>query len=226
SFSHVVTSFPEVSGLPSARSVSFVGMPVRPAVHEAICPFEMPDEHFRILVFGGSQGARAFADLVPPALASLDDEDRGKLQVVQQCRPEDMDRVRAAYDGAGIGADLAPFFRDLPMRMAKAHLVICRSGAGTVAELAVLGRPAFLVPLPGAIDQDQAHNAAAFEAEGGGVSHQQSDLTPEKLAGEVKRVMHDPEWLAKAAAAAGAMARPKAAEGLADVAEKIAEGGR
>ncbi|GAB5375178.1 MAG: undecaprenyldiphospho-muramoylpentapeptide beta-N-acetylglucosaminyltransferase [Acuticoccus sp.] len=224
-FAHVATSFPATAGFGKARSVTFVGMPVRPAVLDAVAPYAAPDETFRLLVFGGSQGARAFTDLVPPALAALPAVLRARLALTQQCRPEDMDRARAAYDAAGIAADLAPFFADLPQKMAGAHLVMARSGASTVAELATIGRPAFLVPLPGALDQDQAHNAEAFMAAGGGVLMPQAELTPETLAAEFERVMTDPAWLTGAAAAARTMARPDAAEQLADLAERIAAGG-
>lgn len=222
-FAHVATSFPETAGFANARSKTFVGMPVRPAVLDAVRPYEAPGETFRLLVFGGSQGARAFADIVPPALAHLPAALREKLMVTQQCRPEDMARVGAAYEAAGIAADLAPFFGDLPARMADAHLVIGRSGASTVAELATIGRPAFLVPLPGALDQDQAHNAEAFMAAGGGLLLPQAELTPESLMSELERVMTSKTWLPEAAVAATTMARPDAAERLADLAEKIAE---
>ena len=224
-FAHVATSFPTVPGFAKPRSVTFVGMPVRPAVTAAARPYEAPGETFRLLVFGGSQGARVFADLVPPALAALPEAERARLRVTQQCRPEDMDRVRAAYAAAGIEAELASFFRDLPERMAAAHAVVARSGASTVAELSVIGRPGLLVPLPGAIDQDQAHNAAAFAAAGAGIHLPQAELTPAKLSGEIERIMNDPAWLAKAAAAASGFARPDAAGELASLIERIAEFG-
>ncbi len=224
-FAHVATSFPETTGFQKKHSITFVGMPVRPAVLAAVRPYEAPGETVRLLVFGGSQGARVFADLVPPALALLPDALRAKLALTQQCRPEDMARVAAAYEAAGIAADLAPFFADLPGKMADAHLVIARSGASTVAELATIGRPAFLVPLPGALDQDQAHNAAAFMKAGGGLLLPQADLTPERLKDELEKAMTTRHWLVKAAEDAKTMARPDAAERLADLLEKIAEHG-
>src|SRR4029079_16636154 len=109
-------------------------------------------EPFRLVVFGGSQGARFMSDLVPPAVAALPEEGRRRLSIVQQCRPEDIDRVRAAYATMGVSAELQPFFRDMPQRIAAGHLVVCRSGASTCAELAVIGRPSIMVPLPGALD--------------------------------------------------------------------------
>ena len=224
-FAHVATSFPQVTGFGKQLSATFVGMPVRPAVVAAARPYEAPADEFRLLVFGGSQGARVFSDIVPPALASLPAELRARLALTQQCRPEDMDRVRAAYEAAGIRADLAPFFADLPGKMADAHMVVARSGASTVAELAVIGRPGLLVPLPGALDQDQAHNAKAFVEGGGGLSFPQSELTAERLGAELARVMTSPEWLANAAAAAGRLSRPDAAERLAELSEHIVEFG-
>lgn len=121
----------------------------------------------RLLIFGGSQGARVFADLVPAALNELPDALRKRLRVTQQCRPEDLERVASIYKDAKVNVELSAFFEDLPERMADCHLVICRSGASTVSELAALGRPAILVPLPGALDADQKNNAA-FLAEAGG----------------------------------------------------------
>lgn len=224
-FAHVATSFPHVTGFGRQRSVTFVGMPVRPSVIAAARPYVAPADEFRLLVFGGSQGARIFSDLVPPALAALPADLRARLKLKQQCRPEDIERVRAAYEAAGIKADLAPFFADLPQAMADAHFVVARSGASTVAELAVIGRPGLLVPLPGALDQDQAHNAKAFVEAGGGLGISQSDLTSERLGAEIARVMTSPEWLANAAAAAGRLSRPDAAERLAELAEHIVEFG-
>ncbi|MEJ0043826.1 MAG: glycosyltransferase [Rhizomicrobium sp.] len=113
-------------------------------------------------VFGGSQGARVFSELVPAALALLSAEQRARLDIVQQARPEDLDAAKAAYAALGVKAELAPFFGDLPQRMAAAQLVIARSGAGTVSELALIGRPAILVPLPHALDDNQTPNADAL----------------------------------------------------------------
>ncbi|MEM9224551.1 MAG: UDP-N-acetylglucosamine--N-acetylmuramyl-(pentapeptide) pyrophosphoryl-undecaprenol N-acetylglucosamine transferase [Pseudomonadota bacterium] len=220
---HVATSFPDVRGIPEkALTVTRVGMPVREAVMAAAKPFVGPaDGPFRILVFGGSQGARAFADMVPPALKLLPEELQRRLAVTQQVRPEDMDRVRGAYEETPIDATLAPFFRDLPMHMADAHLVIARSGASTVMELAVMGRPSLLVPLPGAIDQDQAFNASALEAIGGAKRLDQAELTPQVLADEIASLMGAPDELTAMADAAKGLGRPRAAEELADFAERV-----
>lgn len=213
---HVVISFPSVRRIPaSALSVEHLGMPVRQAVRDAAAPYETPQETFNLLVFGGSQGARAFSDLLPPALAALPQEKRARLSVVQQARPEDVARVSAEYEKLGVKAEISAFFADLPERMAKAHLVIARSGASTVTELAIVGRPALLVPLPGAIDQDQLHNANAMEALGGAKRLDQAGLSGAVLAAELAALMDHPDELAAMAGAAGQLARPRAAAELA-----------
>lgn len=223
---HVATAFPRVEGVPAGRPTTHVGLPVREAVVSAAAPYAPAAGDFHLLVFGGSQGARVFADLVPPALAKLPEEKRLRLRLVQQCRPEDLERTRAALGELGVAAELAPFFRDMPARIAWSHLVVCRSGASTVAELSVIGRPALLVPLPGAIDQDQTHNAAAL-AELGGAKHlPQGMLSPARLAQEIALAMDAPDTLAEAARKARGLAVPDAAERLADLAERVAGGSR
>ncbi len=138
-----------------------------------------------IVVFGGSQGARYFSDAVPPALAALPDAIKSRLIVVQQAREEDLDRVRAAYAAAGIRAELASFFKTLPELIANSHLVIGRAGASTIAELAVLGRPSLLVPLPHALDNDQLNNAKRLADAGGAWCIEQKDLTGDRLTREI-----------------------------------------
>lgn len=176
---------------------------------------------FSLLVFGGSQGARFFADALPPALALVPDEVRAGLFVVQQCREEDLKRVEAAYQSAGVRAHLATFFPNLPEEMAKAHLVIGRSGASTVAELAVMGRPAILVPLPHAIDNDQLQNALRLAESGGAWCMEQRALTPESLANTITDLLTSPETLMQAAVAAKSHGRPDAVTRLADLVEEL-----
>ena len=144
---------------------------------------------------------------------------------MQQCRPEDLDRVRAAYAAAGITAELAPFFADMPQRMKAAHLVVGRSGASTIAELGVIGRPAILVPLPHALDNDQLKNALSFTAAGAGWMVAQGDLTPETFAELFLRLSNSPNELARAAHAAAAQGRADAAERLADAVSALANAG-
>jgi len=225
-FAHVAVAFPNARGLAAGSEPPFhSGMPVRPTVLDAArTPYETPtaDGPFNLLVFGGSQGARVFSEILPPAVSALPAAQRQRLRIVQQCRPEDLDAVRAAYGEAGVDAELAPFFSDLPGRIAAAHLVIGRSGASTVAELGTIGRPAILVPLPHALDQDQKANATAFSEAGGGWMAEQAELTPERLAGDLEPLMADPARLAGASAAAKAMAQPDAAARLADYVETVA----
>jgi UDP-N-acetylglucosamine--N-acetylmuramyl-(pentapeptide) pyrophosphoryl-undecaprenol N-acetylglucosamine transferase len=224
----VATSFPKVHmlGEKNARKAVRTGAPVRSAVLEAIAPYDIPKPggDFRLLVFGGSQGARIFSDVVPGAVARLDEAHRGRLRLVQQCREEDIDRVRAGYEAIGVDAELAPFFADLPKRIADAHMVVSRSGASTVAELAVIGRPAILVPLPHAIDNDQLLNATALAQAKGGWLLPQPAFTPHRLAEELTARMDHPDQLAAAAKAAHAVGNPSAAEALADVVEALAAG--
>src|SRR5262249_2044026 len=143
----------------------YTGNPMRPEVlARANSPYETPtdDGPLHLLVFGGSQGARALSEIVPAGIALLEPDLRNRISVVQQCRPEDLEPVRLAYADMEVKAELAPFFTDMPERMARAHLVIGRSGAGTVSELAVIGRPAILIPLPHALDDNQTPNADAL----------------------------------------------------------------
>lgn len=224
---HLATAFESPGGAERARAVTLVGNPLRAAVLEAASveyQLPEPDGPFRLLVFGGSQGAQVFSNLVPAAVGLLDKPARTRLSIVQQCRPEDLDGARAAYGELGVEAELAPFFADLPARIAGAHLVISRSGASTVAELAAIGRPAILVPYPHALDQDQAANAGKLAAAGGAWPMPQSQLTPERLAGKLAELIGAPDELARAAAAAKGMGRPDAVERLADLVERAAAG--
>jgi UDP-N-acetylglucosamine--N-acetylmuramyl-(pentapeptide) pyrophosphoryl-undecaprenol N-acetylglucosamine transferase len=177
-----------------------------------------------LLVFGGSQGARFFSEAIPPAVSALSEEARNRLKVTQQAREEDEAQVRAAYAELGVEAEVSPFFDDMAQRMATAHLVISRSGASTVSEIAVIGRPALFVPLPHALDQDQAANAAMLATAGGAEVHGQSTLSTSRLAGLIEGLMDAPERLAKMAAAAKAIGKPDAAWLLADLTEAIASG--
>jgi UDP-N-acetylglucosamine--N-acetylmuramyl-(pentapeptide) pyrophosphoryl-undecaprenol N-acetylglucosamine transferase len=224
--SAVATSFAPTLHL-AGRALAgsrLTGNPVRDAVIEwSRQAYQPPNAGgpYSLLVFGGSQGARFFSDLMPPALALLPQELRADLFVVQQCREEDLARVETAYRQAGIRAHIATFFANLPEEMARAHLVIGRAGASTVAELTVMGRPAILVPLPHAIDNDQLQNARRLAESGGAWCIEQKDLTPERLASAVGRLFGSPEALALAAAAAKRQGRPDAVVRLADLVEEL-----
>lgn len=199
--------------------LTFTGNPVRPAVLEAAqVPYDQPREGgtLNLLVFGGSQGARVMSEIVPPAIGRLDAALRARLSIVQQARAEDIEVVRATYQNLGVAAECAPFFADLPARMAAAHLVISRSGASTVAELSAIGRPGILVPLPHALDQDQLANAGVLQDAGGAIRIIQAEFTPERLARELEALATDPLRL-------GAMAHAAKASGTLDAAEELAD---
>lgn len=218
----IATSFETTRFLdgPSAAKARFTGNPVRGVVIEAAKrPYAASagSAAFNLVVFGGSQGARFFSDVVPPALSQLAPELRARLFVTQQCREEDMARVESAYRAAGVRVELATFFRDLPQRMADAHLVIGRAGASSVAELAVLGRPSILVPLPHALDNDQLQNATRLAESGASWCIEQKNLSPDRLVGEISRLMTDPGVLASAAESARRQGRPDAVQRLADL---------
>lgn len=222
----VAAAFPIARFAPRDRTkIVLTGNPLRPEVIAYWgAPYDAPGATgpLRLLVFGGSQGARAFSEIVPAAVTRLPQALKARLDIVQQCRPEDLETVRAIYGNADIRAELQPFFQDLPRRMADAHLVIGRSGAGTVAELMAIGRPAILVPLPHALDDNQTPNAEILSRAGAGWTVAQRDLTPDMLAGMLNEILSAPGDLAKRAAAAHALAVPNAAERLADLVETLA----
>jgi len=208
---------------------TLTGNPVRSAVIEdAQRPYAKPEPGtpVELVVFGGSQGAHFFSEVLPPALAALPPDVRGRLNVVQQARAEDVDAVVAAYRKAGIRAEVAAFFRDLPQRIAAAHLVVARSGASTVAELTVIGRPAILVPLPHALDNDQLQNAQRLAESGAAWCIEQKQLSPARLAGDIGILLGDPDGLAAAAAAAKRLGRPDAVGRLADLVVALMTEGR
>lgn len=222
----IATSFDRVSLLNGAmlHKAHFTGNPVRDIVIAAAAtPYRAPrpSEPFQLLVFGGSQGARFFSDAVPPAVAALAADVKNRIRVVQQAREEDLVRVRQAYAVAGVDAVVQPFFRDLPGEMARAALVIGRAGASTVAELTVIGRPALLVPLPHALDNDQLQNATRLAEAGGGWAIAQKDLTVERLTGELERLAREQATLELAAQAAKSQGRPDAVVRLADLVQDL-----
>ncbi|MEK4035287.1 UDP-N-acetylglucosamine--N-acetylmuramyl-(pentapeptide) pyrophosphoryl-undecaprenol N-acetylglucosamine transferase [Methylocystis sp. IM3] len=210
---------------PLQGKVVVSGNPVRPNVLEAAkLPYPgFEDGLFRLLVTGGSQGARVMADIVPEAIAALSADRRARIRLVQQTRAEDMDRVGAAYARANVEAETAPFFTDLPLRMAQAHFIIARAGASTVSELAVIGRPAMLVPLPHALDQDQAANAAFLQQAGAAETVRQTDFTPAFLSARLAALIDAPHDLAERAEAAKRVGVPDAAERLADLVLTVAQ---
>ena len=225
--SAIATSLPGVLDRDPALAgkTTTVGTPMRPAILAAAAvKYVLPEAGgpLRLLVVGGSQGARVMADIVPPAIERLEPALWSRLMLTQQVREEDMVRVRAVYDRLKISAELAPFFTDLPARLASHHLVISRSGAGTVAELAAIGRPSILVPLPGAIDQDQFANAGVLAQANGALRLPQTEFTPDRLAAEISAFAAEPGRLTAMAEAARTVGRLDAAERLADLVVKVA----
>lgn len=222
----IAAAFPIARFAPKdSAKIVLTGNPLRPEV-EALYgqAYDTPlaGGSLRLLVFGGSQGARAFSEIVPAALTRLPHDVKMRLSVVQQCRPEDLEAVKTVYANAEIRADLRPFFNDLPQRLAEAHLVIGRSGAGTVAELMAIGRPAILVPLPTAMDDHQTDNAALLAEAGAAWLVPQKRLDADALADLLLRLFRDPATLAARAEAAHKLAIPHAAENLADMVEQLA----
>ncbi|MGD9537215.1 MAG: undecaprenyldiphospho-muramoylpentapeptide beta-N-acetylglucosaminyltransferase [Alphaproteobacteria bacterium] len=224
----LATSFPTTLRVPARAKGRIVctGNPVRPPIAEVGgTPYRAPgpEDRINLLIFGGSQGARALSTLVPAALAQLPQPVRQRLQVVQQCRPEDLNEVATTYQAAGIAAECDRFFEDMAARLGAAHLVIARAGASTVAELAAAGRPSILIPYPHALDDHQSANARALEAAGAAWLMAQDRLTTEGLAAAIAGLLDAPERLAAAAAAALGFARADAARALADIVEALAK---
>ena len=222
--SAIATSFEHTKLLdgPMLTKARYTGNPVRDTVIASSSSLYTPSgfsQMFHLLVFGGSQGARYFSETVPQALKLLPEAQRRRLFVTQQCRAEDQAAVTEAYNSADphIGNDVAPFFKNLPEIMATAHLVIARAGASSVAELAVMGRPSILVPLPHALDNDQLQNATRLAESGASWCIEQKALTAERLAAEISRLMDEPRVLEAAAAAAKSQGRPEAVRHLADM---------
>ena len=221
----VACAFP-ILGRATAKVIArahVVGNPVRPEIRALFGePYTPPGDSVRILVTGGSQGARLLSEIVPDAVMLMGEDLRVRLRVEQQTRMELLDSARRIFAEAGVEAEVAPFFRNIAGRLAKAHIVIGRAGASTVCELAVAGRPSVLVPLAIAADDHQRHNALLLSNVGAARVLTEKGLTAEHLADTLQAMIADPAGLAAAAAAASAAARPDAAERLADLVETTA----
>jgi UDP-N-acetylglucosamine--N-acetylmuramyl-(pentapeptide) pyrophosphoryl-undecaprenol N-acetylglucosamine transferase len=224
--SAIATSFSTTLGIAVADrdKVTRTGNPVRSGVVAITAkgyPEPSPGDVIRLLVFGGSQGAAVMSRVVPAALTGLPDALRARLRVVQQCRTGEIASVREQYRRADIPAELTPFIDDMPARLAAAHLVICRAGASTLAELAVVGRPAILVPYPHATDDHQLVNARAMAHDGGGWLIQDTDFAAETLAAMIEELLAEPRLLARAAERAAALGQGDAADRLAQLTERL-----
>jgi UDP-N-acetylglucosamine--N-acetylmuramyl-(pentapeptide) pyrophosphoryl-undecaprenol N-acetylglucosamine transferase len=227
----IATAYPDVERLKPRhrRKVALVGNPVRESVARlGTMPFPEYDETapLKILVTGGSQGATVLGSVVPDALGMLPPKLRHRLQVVQQCRPDDIEAVRNRYAALNIPAELLTYIEDMPDRLAEAHLIIARAGASTIAELTAAGRPAILVPLPIATDDHQTVNAREMARAGGARMIPQDEFTPQVLAAQIEAVAGDPQALSNAAERALSVGRPHATRELADLVERIAGGAK
>jgi len=213
----IATSFPQVRGFKAGTTLVVTGNPVRPAICALYnLPYPVPGASITLLVMGGSLGATVLSQVVPAAIALLPRSLQQRLVINQQCRAEDVEKVREAYAKAGVQAEVAAFFHDVPARLAACHLAICRSGASTVAELCAAGRPALFVPYPHAVTGEQQANAEAVVARGGGWLLPESAFTAPALAEQLATLLDNPNTLVAAATAAKSLARLDAAEALAE----------
>ena len=227
--SAIGTAYDEVDRLKPKhkRKAVLIGNPVREEIARlGEMPFPAFDEiaPLKILITGGSQGASVLSAVVPDGLGMLEPSLRRRLQVVQQCRPDDIDRVRRQYADLGIPAELTTYIEDMSSKLADAHLIIGRAGASTVAELSAAGRPAILVPFAAATDDHQTANARELVKAGGARAIAQANFTPEVLARQIEALAMDPLALNNAAARALSVGRPHAARYLADLVERIGNG--
>ena len=216
-------SWADTANLPDNVDTKLVGMPVRPAFFTiAAAKAAQKTDIIELLIIGGSQGAAIFASLIPAAIAKMDGSLRDRMSITQQCRAEQQDEIRAAYAALGIKAEIATFFTDMPDRLAKSHLVITRSGASSVAEVAAAGRAAVMIPLPGAMDDHQTMNANQLVTAGGGIILPQgtvaADDLADNLAAEISALLATPSLVAKMGQKAQSLARPNAAAAIADYA--------
>jgi len=211
------------TALPKGTQAHYIGNPVRAAVHaRARSPYIPPGDYpMSLVVVGGSQGARVLSQVVPAALAGLPEGLRALLRVTHQGRPEDLAQVAQDYAAAGIRAEVAPFFDDIPRHFSEAQLVIARAGASTLADLTVIGRPAILVPLPSAARDHQTANARTLSKAEAAVVIPENLLTPEVLREQIASLLSNPAGAARLAAAAAEVGKPDAAQNLADLAESL-----
>ncbi|MBC2776959.1 undecaprenyldiphospho-muramoylpentapeptide beta-N-acetylglucosaminyltransferase [Parasphingopyxis marina] len=225
----IATAYKQIGRLKESHlpKVHLVGNPVRESVELLRAqPFPALSEDgiFRVLVTGGSQGAGILSEVVPDGLALLPLSFRRRMQVTQQCREEDIERVRTRYADLAIPADLATYIPDLPERLGWSHVVIARAGASTIAELTTAGRPAILVPLPIATDDHQTANAREMAASGGARVIRQAQFTPAELAKQMQKLGLEPDALMNAAGRARSAGYPNATRDLADLVERLGSG--
>jgi len=207
-----------------ADKITITGNPLRADIIKAAsCSYPLPtaQQTFNLLIFGGSQGASFFSKILPQALSLMPPMERGRLQITQQARAPDVDILTKSYQDLAVEAEIASFFSPIADRIAKAHLIIARAGASTVAEIAAIGRPSLLIPYPGALDHDQAANAQCLAAKGGAHVVQERDLDAEKLRNFLDEMMKNPDKLSEMAGRAKQAGQLQATQNLAKLAEQL-----
>jgi len=225
----IALSLPNLSSLEEADSVRAIvtGNPVRADIAALFAhPYNAPDtdEQFNITIMGGSLGAKVMADNVPQALALLPEDLKVRLNITQQCHDEDIAKAQDIYMQAGITATLQPFLNDMPDILKNTHLIIARSGASTVSEIAIAGIPAIYIPYPHHADQQQKINAESISKSGGAWVIEEILLNPESLVAQIKPLMRSPEDLFAAAEAARSCAKPEATRKLGNLVIALIKG--
>jgi len=221
-------SYEKCSHVPNIldENIVFTGMPLRPSVlieYKVKYPILDPKSKIILSVFGGSQGAAVFSDVVPSALSKIEKSLRSRVTVTHQSRPEDIEKTKIAYQNIGIDADVEDFFNDAPKRIASSHLVICRAGASTIAELSAIGRPAILVPYKYAVDDHQLLNAKAYEETGSGWLIKENDFTSLVLEQKLKSLFLNPGKLKAAQLASRKFGRREASNEIAKIIDELIE---
>ena len=218
----IATTFPHVARIPDGKETVYTGVPVRPAILKlSDAAYTAASDKFNLLIFGGSQGARILSDVVPKALSLLPDEVKSGLNVAQQARAEDLPQLSKAYENSGLDPELALFFSDMDKRLERAHLVICRAGASTLAELCTAGRPALIVPILRSPDSHQLHNAEFLAENNAAFLKEEPEFTPESLRDFIMELFREPKKLILVSSNARRLAKPDAVSLLADAALKI-----
>lgn len=220
----IATTFPKVERIPSNIPSSYTGVPVRPqilALRDK--PYQAPKDQFNLLIFGGSQGASIFSRVIPEALKALPDELKKRLNITQQCRATDLPEVQKAYENSGLTPELGAFFSDIANRFEKTHLVICRAGASSLAELCIAARPSLIVPILRSPDAHQLKNARFIAENKGAFLCEEPDFTPAWLTAKITELMNDPLLLEQTAQNAGKLGKPDAVSLFADAVLKTAK---
>ena len=221
----IATTFPDVERIPEGIKTEYTGVPVRPEILAARDqPYRPAAETFNLLIFGGSQGAAVFSRVLPAALTQLPEDIKKRLRISQQCRAADLPAVQKTYENSGLKPELAPFFTDMADRLTQAHLVICRAGASSIAELSVAGRPALIVPILRSADSHQLKNALFITKNNGAFLCEEPDFTPEYLSGKITEFVNTPQILTTAAENAKKLGKPDAVRLFAAAVLKTAGG--